>query len=82
MPRRKTYQKEIPAYAGFDASGNLAWGTIRPGREDCAAEIERTNPSVAPYPAPLRVMPIYIGLDLNTQPDLPLAGPEKPQEGV
>lgn len=53
-------------------SGRLAWGTIRPTREACVQEIERTNPAVEGFPAPLRAMPVFIGLDLNTQLHMPL----------
>ena len=65
--KRVPYPTEIAAYAGFDPRGNIAFGTIRKSREDCAAEIERTNPGVAGFPPPLRIMPVFIGLDLNTQ---------------
>lgn len=70
MPPRKSYAREIPAYAGFDPSGRPAWGTFRASREECAAVIERIAPTVEGFPPPLRIVPVFIGLDLNTQLDM------------
>ena len=81
-PKRIPYPTEIAAYAGFDIRGNIAFGTIRSSREACAAEVERIAPTVAGFAPPLRVLPVYIGLDLNTQLDMPLDGPEKPAQRV
>ena len=71
-PKRKPYGTEIPAYAGFDQNGTPAWATFRPTREACAEAVERVAPAVEGFPPPLRILPVFIGLDLNTQPDLPL----------
>lgn len=75
MPQRKPYPTEIAAYAGFDQNGRPAWGTIRPTREACAAEVARVAPAVEGFLPPLSIFPVFIGLDVGTQPDLPLAGP-------
>lgn len=78
MTKRKTYAREVSAFVGIDAAGNLAFGTIRSSREECAAIIERIAPAVEGFPPPLRIMPVFIGLDLNTQLAMPLDGPQKP----
>lgn len=79
MPKgkRTPYPTEIAAFAGFDGRGNIALGTLRLDRDACQAEIERVAPAVKGYPAPLRILPVYIGTDLNRQLDMPLESPQE-----
>jgi len=67
VAKRKTHPREIAAYAAFDGCGNLAFATIRPTKEASQAAAARLSPAVEGFPPPLRVLPIFIGLDLNTQ---------------
>ena len=72
MPKRKPYPTEIAAYAGFDQNGQPAWATFRPTREACAEIVGRYAPEVEGHPPALRIMPVYVGFDLNTQLGLEL----------
>ena len=67
---RTQHSREVPCWAGIDARGNIAWGTIRPDRAACAAIVERHNPSAAGHPAPLRVVPVFLGLDGGRQAEM------------
>ena len=67
MGKRRSFDKEIPAFVGVDGRGVFAWGTIRATRESCAEAIERFASPVAGYSPPLRIVPVWIGFDLNRQ---------------
>lgn len=78
MAKRKTYSQEVPAFVGIDRRGNFAWGTIRPTREGCLEVIERFGGAVNGFPDRLRIMPVFIGYDLNRQLAFQL-GDDQPQ---
>lgn len=80
MGKRKTHQHEIAAYVGIMPGGGFAWATVRPSREECAAMCERFQPSLAGHPSYLRIMPLWIGYDLNRQLTFQL-GDEQPRAG-
>lgn len=64
---RKAHITEVKAFAAFDLRGNLLYGTIRAEKADAAAALERFNPRSDGVPYYWRVLPIYIGHDLNFQ---------------
>lgn len=63
----KDFGRIVQGYAGFDQNGNPAWGTFRPSREACAEIVSRYAPEVTDCPPALRILPVWIGTDLNTQ---------------
>jgi hypothetical protein len=65
--KKKPWNKEIKAYAGFDDRGNLLYATIKPTQEEASLITHRFNPPVKGFSYPFKVLPIYIGVDLNTQ---------------
>lgn len=56
-------------YAGF-SNGVPVWPTFRADREAAREIVERFNPSVAGYAAPVVVYPVRVEIDLNRQKDM------------
>ncbi len=75
--QKSKYEREIQAYGAFDDSNNLLYATVKPSRELCVETLHRFNPRVEGHHYPYKVLPIFIGVDLNTQNDL-FADEEKP----
>jgi hypothetical protein len=66
-PKRDQFARVIASWAGFTPRGDLAYATIRPTQEAAQAEADRLSPPVEGFPPPLRILPVFIGLDLNNQ---------------
>lgn len=65
--KRKPHITEIKAFAAFDDRGNLLYATIRPTKEAATEALERMNSRIEGLPYYWRVMPVFIGVDLNFQ---------------
>ncbi len=67
MAKKKETRAEIPAYAAFDDRGNLLYATIKPDKDSCVKSLHGFNPPVSGHHYPYKVLPVYIGVDLNKQ---------------
>lgn len=65
---------EVKAFAAYDVRGNLLYATIKPTKDEAEEALERFNPRVDGYPYTFRVLPVFIGCDLNFQHQLDFEG--------